>query len=108
MFAAGLAAVLALAFAPAHPSVAQGSADDYFVAAFGDPMDFSNAEDLVINTNEAMFTGNAANKSISRGQLHFDSVGATTFDPVWAGAAARIPHGRGGGRVPIEAATAAS
>ncbi len=102
MFAAGLAAVLALAFAPAHPSVAQGSADDYFVAAFGDPMDFSNAEDLVINTNEAMFTGNAANKSISGGQLHFDSVGATTFDPVWAGAAAGIPHGREGGRVPID------
>ena len=102
MFVAGLAAVLAFALAPARPSVAQGLADDYFVAAFGDPMDFSNPEDLVINTNEAMFTGNAANKSISGGQLHFDSVGATTFDPVWAGSAAGIPHGREGGRVPID------
>ena len=98
MFAVGLAAVLGFAFAPAPSSRAQGSADDYFVAAFGDPMDFSNPEDLVINTNEAMFTGNAANKSLGGGQLHFDSVGATTFDPVWAGSAAGTPHGREGGR----------
>lgn len=100
--AAALAVAIPVALGPAQPSAAQGSGDDYFVAAFGDPMDFSNPEDLVLDTNEAMFTGNAANKSISDGQLHFDSVGATTFDPVWAGFPTGIPHGREGGRVPID------
>ena len=94
--------VVVAVLGPTLPSSAQGSGDDYFVTAFGDPMDFSNEADLVIKTNEAMFTGNAANKSISGGQLHFDSVGATTFDPVWAGFPTGIPHGREGGRVPID------
>ncbi len=75
---------------------------DYHVAAFGDPMDFSNQEDLVINTNEAMFVG-GTNKSISDGQLHFDTNGAFQFDPVWPGFKTGIPHGREGGRVPIDA-----
>ena len=103
LLSSAVALVVVAALGPALPSVAQGSSDDYFVSAFGDPMDFSNQEDLVINTNEAMFTGNAANKSISGGQLHFDSVGATTFDPVWAGFPTGIPHGREGNRVPIDA-----
>lgn len=77
-------------------------AADYHVAAFGDPMDFSNPEDLVITTNEAMFVG-GSNKSISDGQLHFDANGAFQFDPVWPGFKTGIPHGREGGRVPINA-----
>jgi hypothetical protein len=75
---------------------------DYFASAFGDPMDFSNNEDLVLNTDEAMFVG-GTNKSIADGQLHFDTNGAFQFDPVWPGFPTGIPHGREGGRVPINA-----
>jgi hypothetical protein len=75
---------------------------DYFASAFGDPMDFGNQEDLVINTDEAMFVG-GSNKSIGDGQLHFDTSGAFQFDPVWPGFPTGIPHGREGGRVPINA-----
>jgi hypothetical protein len=82
---------------------AQGAADDYFVAAFGDPMDFSNPEDLVIDTEEAMFVG-GSNKQVSGGQLHFDASGPFQFDPVWPGYATGIPHGREGGRVPVDTA----
>ena len=84
------------------PAQAQSGQTDYFVSAFGDPMDFSNQEDLVTNTNEAMFVG-ATNKSISDGQLHFDAAGNYSVDMVWPGFATGIPHGREGGRVPIDA-----
>jgi hypothetical protein len=84
-------------------AAADAATDDYFVAAFGDPMDFSNPEDLVIDTGEAMFVG-GYNKSISGGQLHFDTRGPFQFDPVWPGYATGIPHGREGGRVPIDTA----
>jgi hypothetical protein len=79
---------------------------DYHLAAFGDPMDFSNQEDLVTNVDEAMFTG-ATNKSISDGQLHFDAAGTGpfSFDPVWTGFPTGIPHGREGNRVPIDTNT---
>jgi hypothetical protein len=86
----------------ASPVAAQTGAADYFVSAFGDPMDFSNPEDLVINTDEAMFVG-GRNKSIANGQLSFDTAGAWQFDPVWPGFPTGIPHGREGGRVPIDA-----
>ena len=89
-------------FTHAAPVAAQAGGEDYFVNAFGDPMDFSNAEDLVLNTDEAMFVG-GTNKSIEGGQLHFDSSGAFQFDPVWPGFPTGIPHGREGGRVPIDA-----
>ena len=82
-------------------ALAQGSGSDYHLDAFGDPMDFSNPEDLVIDTEEAMFVG-GLNKSISGGQLHFDANGPFQFDPVWAGFPTGIPHGREGGRVPID------
>jgi hypothetical protein len=84
------------------PASAQSGVTDYHVDAFGDPMDFSNPEDLVINTEEAMFVG-GTNKSIADGQLHFDANGPFQFDPVWAGFPTGIPHGREGGRVPIDA-----
>lgn len=84
-----------------HASAAGES--DYFVEAFGDPMDFSNNEDLVTNVvDEAMFVG-ATNKSISDGQLRFDSSKSFAFDMVWPGFPTGIPHGREGGRVPIDA-----
>ncbi len=86
----------------APPVSAQAEGADYFAAAFGDPMDFNNAEDLVLNTDEAMFVG-GTNKSIDGGQLHFDTNGAFQFDPVWPGFPTGIPHGREGGRVPINA-----
>ncbi len=82
-------------------ALAQGSGSDYHLDAFGDPMDFSNPEDLVIDTEEAMFVG-GSNKSISGGQLHFDANGPFQFDPVWPGFPTGIPHGREGGRVPID------
>lgn len=84
-------------------AVAQDNGADYHVEAFGDPLDFSNPEDLVIDTEEAMFVG-GVNKSISGGQLHFDANGPFQFDPVWAGFPTGIPHGREGGRVPIDTA----
>jgi hypothetical protein len=85
------------------PASAQSTGADYHVDAFGDPLDFSNPEDLVINTEEAMFVG-GTNKSIADGQLHFDANGPFQFDPVWAGFPTGIPHGREGGRVPIDTA----
>jgi hypothetical protein len=101
--ASGVAlASLSVALAPVSVAQAQSGAEDYFVAAFGDPMDFGNPEDLVINTDEAMFVG-GTNKSISDGQLRFDTNGAFQFDPVWPGFPTGIPHGREGGRVPIDA-----
>ncbi len=104
--ATGLALAVVLAVASTTlptlvRAAAQGATDDYFVTAFGDPMDFSNPEDLVIDTDEAMFVG-GSNKSISGGQLHFDADGPFQFDPVWPGYATGIPHGREGGRVPID------
>ncbi len=84
------------------PASAAQAGDDYHLDAFGDPMDFSNQEDLVLDTNEAMFVG-GTNKSIEGGQLHFDTAGPFQFDPVWSGFPTGIPHGREGGRVPIEA-----
>jgi hypothetical protein len=88
------------------PSASAQSSADYHLAAFGDPMDFSNPEDIVINVDEAMFTG-ATNKSISDGQLHFDAAGPGpfSFDPVWTGFPTGIPHGREGNRVPIDTGT---
>jgi hypothetical protein len=102
-------AVALVAAATTAPSIsppfasAQGTGVDYHVDAFGDPLDFSNPEDLVIDTEEAMFVG-GSNKSISGGQLHFDANGPFQFDPVWAGFPTGIPHGREGGRVPIDTA----
>jgi hypothetical protein len=106
--AAALAAAVS-GFGPAainSPLASAQSEADYHVAAFGDPLDFSNSEDLVINVDEAMFTG-AVNKSISDGQLHFDAAGSGpfSFDPVWTGFPTGIPHGREGNRVPIETST---
>ena len=86
----------------ANRALAQSPGTDYFVSAFGDPMDFSNQEDLVTDTNEAMFIG-GANKAISDGQLHFDTAGNYAVDLVWPGFPTGIPHGREGGRVPIDA-----
>ena len=80
---------------------AQAGGPDYHVEAFRDPLDFSNPEDMVIETEEAMFVG-GTNKSISGGQLHFDANGPFQFDPVWAGFPTGIPHGREGGRIPID------
>ncbi len=99
--AAMLAASLMSAALPATGASA-GLANDYHSDAFGDPMDFSNPEDLVINTNEAMFVG-GSNKSISDGQLHFDAAGAFQFDPVWPGSPTAIPQGREGANKPIDA-----
>jgi hypothetical protein len=101
-FAAVVAAVLTLSSVAATQTAAQSaSGDDYFVAAFGDPMDFSNNEDIVINTNEAMFVG-GSNKSIANGLLQFDANGNFALDVVWPGFSTGIPHGREGGRVPID------
>ena len=80
---------------------AQNAASDYHTEAFGDPMDFSNPEDLVINTDEAMFVG-GSNKQMADGQLHFDANGPFQFDPVWAGFPTGIAHGHEGGRFPID------
>jgi hypothetical protein len=103
----GIVAVLATATSFSQvalsPASAQSAGADYHVDAFGDPLDFSNPEDLVITTEEAMFVG-GANKSITDGQLHFDATGPFQFDPVWAGFPTGIPHGREGGRVPIDTA----
>jgi hypothetical protein len=100
---AGLAAALGASMVTPTSSVqAQARGNDYFVDAFGDPMDFGNPEDLVINTDEAMFVG-GQNKQIANGQLSFDTAGAFQFDPVWPGFPTGIPHGREGGRVPIDA-----
>ncbi len=86
----------------ANRALAQSPGTDYFVSAFGDPMDFSNQEDLVTDTNEAMFIG-GTNKAISDGQLHFGTAGNYAVDLVWPGFSTGIPHGREGGRVPIDA-----
>ncbi len=76
---------------------------DYFADVLGDPMDFGNDHDLVTNVvNEAPFVG-ATNKSISGGQLHFDAAGAFAADFVWPGFPTGIPHGREGGKNPIDA-----
>ncbi len=99
---AAVAAAGSLLGGTGSPAQAQSGQSDYFVSAFGDPMDFSNQEDLVTNTNEAMFVG-GSNKSISDGQLHFDASGNYSIDVVWPGFATGIPHGREGGRVPIDA-----
>ena len=50
---------------------AQSASDDYFVEAFGDPMDFSNPEDHVIADDSMLFQARKA--SISGGQMHFDT-----------------------------------
>jgi hypothetical protein len=83
-------------------SVRAQTIDDYHLAAFGDPMDFSNPEDAILNTTEAMMIG-TSNRSISDGQLRFDAAGIFRFDAVWPGYPTGIPHGREGGRVPIDA-----
>ena len=99
---ASFAAVL-VGLGLSEPSVrAATSGNDYHLDAFGDPMDFSNPEDLVLDTDEAMFVG-GTNKSISGGQLHFDTSGPFQFDPVWTGFPTGIPHDREGDRVPIDA-----
>jgi hypothetical protein len=92
----------ALSAATTSQIAAAAEQNDFHVDAFGDPMDFSNPEDLVINTNEAMFVG-GTNKSIADGQLHFDTSGAFQFDPVWPGFQTGIPHGREGMRAQINA-----
>ena len=61
----------------ALPASAQSA--DYFVEAFGDPLDFSNQEDAILNTNDAMMFG-TTNRSMSDGQLHFDTAGIFRFD----------------------------
>jgi hypothetical protein len=99
--AGGLVLASSLSQVVPAPASAQSGGADYHVDAFGDPLDFSNPEDLVINTEEAMFVG-GTNKSIADGQLHFDASGPFQFDPVWAGFPTGIPHGREGGRVPID------
>jgi hypothetical protein len=97
----GVSGVVAQLLVPSAVPQASAQSLDYHVEAFGDPMDFSNPEDLVIDTDEAMFVG-GTNKSISGGQLHFDANGAFQFDPVWAGFPTGLPHGREGGRYPID------
>lgn len=101
--AAPIAALTALAgLSAVTPLIASAqTVSDYHLEAFGDPMDFSNQEDAILNTTEAMMLG-TSNRSISDGQLHFDSAGIFRFDPVWPGYATGIPHGREGGRVPID------
>lgn len=94
-------ALVAPLYLPGGSPSALAQSADYHLEAFGDPMDFSNQEDLVIDTDEAMFVG-GTNKSISDGQLHFDANGAFQFDPIWAGFPTGIPHGREGGRVPLD------
>lgn len=73
---------------------------DYHLDAFGDPMDFSNAEDHVI-ANEAQLFG-TSNAAISDGLLRFDANGPAFFSPLWGGYPTGIPHGREGGLRPLD------
>ena len=80
--------------------VVSGGAD-FHVDAFGDAMDFANAEDHII-ADEAMLHG-VTNASIADGQLHFDADRIFFFSPLWGGYPTAIPHGRDGAAHPIDA-----
>ena len=77
------------------------SSVDYATEAFGDPWDYSNAQDQILSAEGPMF--GATDASIDGGQLHFTMAGPGFFDPLYGGYLGALVHDRDGVAHPIDA-----
>ncbi len=90
---------------------ASGPLRDYFSDTFGDPLDYSNIEDVALVT-EGPIQGVFTEPTLSVGQMHLDFNKPGYFSPAWAGydaggnlrGSAATPHDREVGNHPIDPA----
>jgi hypothetical protein len=90
---------------------ANGPLRDYFSDTFGDPLDYSNTEDVALVT-EGPIQGVISEPTLSGGQMHLDFDAPGYFSPAWAGydaggstrGSAATPHDREVGNHPIDPA----
>ncbi len=88
---------------------ANGPSREYFSDTYGDPLDYSNVEDVALVT-EGPIQGVVTEPTLSGGQLHLDFNQPGYFSPAWAGydvggherGSAATPHDREVGNHPID------
>ncbi len=84
--------ILCLPLLIASPLVVGGAAGavgptgqrEFFADTFGDPLDYSNDEDVAL-VDEALIVGVAERPTLSDGQLHLKFNGLGYFSPLWGG-----------------------
>ncbi|MBW3659315.1 MAG: S-layer homology domain-containing protein [Actinobacteria bacterium] len=74
---------------------------DYATEVLGDPWDYRNREDILVDGNGP--TLNVANTTLQHGRLVFDVTGSGYVSPVFPGFPGAIPAGREGTHRPIDA-----
>jgi hypothetical protein len=89
----GLSSAVAVAGTAAQP-VTVLAGRDYATTTFGDPWDYSNASDLVLDTGPAL---GLTRPSLSGGEVHFITHSGYV-SPLWSGYATEVPVEREGTR----------